>query len=135
MKKSVWAKMLSFALVLVCVMGLAACGGGGDTSAAGTYKLQTIEMAGMTMDLPQLAEAAGVSEDELKLNLELKEDGTFVLDMAALQQADMSMEGTWEQSGSNIKLTAEGSTTSATLKDGVITIADDSAGISMTFKK
>ena len=89
----------------------------------------------MTMDLPQLAEAAGVSEDELKLNLELKEDGTFVLDMAALQQADMSMEGTWEQSGSNIKLTAEGSTTSATLKDGVITIADDSAGISMTFKK
>lgn len=133
MKKSVWAKMLSFALVLVCVMGLAACGG--DTSAAGTYKLQTIEMAGMTMDLPQLAEAAGVSEDELKLNLELKEDGTFVLDMAALQQADMSMEGTWEQSGSNIKLTAEGSTTSATLKDGVITIADDSAGISMTFKK
>ncbi len=135
MKKSVWAKMLSFALVLVCVMGLAACSGGGDTSAAGTYKLQTIKMAGMTMDLPQLAEAAGVSEDELKLNLELKEDGTFVLDMAALQQADMSMEGTWEQSGSNIKLTAEGSTTSATLKDGVITIADDSADISMTFKK
>lgn len=41
MKKSVWAKMLSLALVFVCVIGLAACGGG-DSSAAGSYKLHPL---------------------------------------------------------------------------------------------
>ena len=70
MKKSVWAKMLSLALVFVCVIGLAACGGG-DSSAAGSYKLQTIEMSGMSMDLEQLAEASGVSADEMTIILDL----------------------------------------------------------------
>ena len=133
MKKSVWAKMLSLALVFVCVIGLAACGGGGDTSAAGTYRLQTIEMSGMSMDLEQLAETAGVSADDMAINLDLKSDGNFALDMSALDAADMSMSGTWEASGSNIKLTVEGETINATLKDGVITLAEE--GVSMTFKK
>lgn len=133
MKKNVWAKMLSLALVFVCVIGLAACGGGGDTSAAGTYKLQTIEMSGMSMDLEQLAETAGVSADEMAINLDLKSDGNFTLDMSALEAADMSMSGTWEASGSNITLTVEGETINATLKDGVITMAEE--GVSMTFKK
>lgn len=133
MKKSVWAKMLSLALVFVCVIGLAACGGGGDTSAAGTYRLQTIEMSGMSMDLEQLAESAGVSADDMAINLDLKSDGNFTLDMSALDAADMSMSGTWEASGSNIKLTVEGEIINATLKDGVITLAEE--GVSMTFKK
>lgn len=132
MKKNVWAKMLSLALVFVCVIGLAACGGG-DASAAGTYRLQTIEMAGMSMDLEQLAETAGVSADDMAINLDLKSDGNFSLDMSALEAADMSMSGTWEASGSDIKLTVDGQTMTATLKDGVITLAAE--GVSMTFKK
>ncbi len=129
MKKSVWAKMLSLALVFVCVIGLAACGGG-DSSAAGSYKLQTIEMS---MDLEQLAEASGVSADEMTIILDLKEDGNFSLDMSALESADMSMSGTWEGSGSSVKLTVEGETINCTLKDGVLTMAAE--GVSMTFKK
>lgn len=133
MKKTVWTKMLSLALVLVCVLGLAACGGNGGTpKAAGTYKLQTIEMSGLSMDVAQLAEAAGISEDEYKVVLDLKSDGSFTLDAAALEDS-MSMEGTWEESGSDIKLIAEGETTTAALADGVITFAED--GITMTFKK
>ena len=133
MKKNVWAKMLSLALVLVCVIGLAACGSGGSSSAAGTYKLQTLDMGGLSMDLAQLAETAGVSEDDFKVVLDLKSDGNFTLDMAALGEESMSMEGTWEESGSNINLKAEGETITATLKDGEITLAEE--GVTMTFKK
>lgn len=133
MKKNVWTKMLSLALVLVCVLGLAACGGnGGSSKAAGTYTLQTIEMSGLSMDVAQLAETAGISTDEYKVVLDLKSDGSFTLDAAALED-NMSMEGTWEESGSDIKLTAEGETITATLADGVITFAEE--GITMTFKK
>ncbi len=132
MKKSVWAKMLSLALVFVCVIGLAACGGG-DSSAAGSYKLQTIEMSGVSMDLEQLATASGVSADEMTIILDLKEDGNFSLDMSALESADMSMSGTWEGSGSSVKLTVEGETINCTLEDGVLTMAEE--GVSMTFKK
>ena len=49
MKK--FSKMLSLVLVLACMLTLVACGGGNDTAAAGTYKLETIEMQGMTMNL------------------------------------------------------------------------------------
>ncbi len=132
MKKNVWTKVLSLALALVCVLGLAACGNGGTSKAAGTYRLQTIEMSGLNMDVAQLAETAGISEDEFKVVLDLKSDGSFTLDAAALEDS-MSMEGTWEESGSDIKLTAEGNTTTATLADGVITFAEE--GITMTFKK
>ena len=49
MKKHVWTKMLSLALVLVCVLGLAACGGDdGGSKAAGTYRLQNIDMGGLS---------------------------------------------------------------------------------------
>ena len=43
------------------------------------------------------------------------------------------MDGTWKESGSNIELTVDGETSSATLADGVITISEE--GASMTFKK
>ena len=133
MKKHVWTKMLSLALVLVCVLGLAACGGDdGGSKAAGTYRLQNIDMGGLSMDVAQLAETAGVSEDEFKVVLDLKSDGSFTLEAAAMDE-NMSMEGTWEESGSDIKLTAEGQTTTATLADGVITFAEE--GLTMTFKK
>ena len=133
MKKNVWAKVLSLAVALVCVLGLAACGGNGGTSkAAGTYRLQTLDMGGLSMDVAQLAETAGISEDEIKIVLDLKSDGSFTLDAAALED-NLSMEGTWEENGSEIKLTAEGQTTTATLADGVITFAEE--GVTMTFKK
>ena len=86
MKKNVWAKMLSLVLVLTCVIGLAACGKEGGSSAAGTYKLQTIDMGGISMDMEQLATTLGVSEDDMKVELVLKEDGSFTLDMSAVEE-------------------------------------------------
>ena len=132
MKKNVWAKMLSLVLVLTCVIGLAACGKDGGSSAAGTYNFQTIDMGGITMDMEQLADTLGEAADQIKMALVLKEDGSSSLDAAAVDE-NMSMEGTWEEKGGNIELTSEGSTISCTLKDGVLTISEE--GIVMTFKK
>ena len=65
MKKHVWTKMLSLALVLVCVLGLAACGGDdGGSKAAGTYRLQNIDMGGLR-------------PDTLPINFVHREDKTF----------------------------------------------------------
>lgn len=135
MKKNVWTKMVGLALALVCIIGLVACGDKGGSNAAGTYTLQTITIGGMTMDLEQLAETAGVSADEIKVTLDLKSDGNFLLDMSALADTmgDTTMEGTWKESGSNITLEADGDTATATLQDGVITMEEE--GMSMTFKK
>ena len=68
----------------------------------------------------------------MKVELVLKEDGSFTLDMSAVEES-LSMDGTWKESGSNIELTVDGETSSATLADGVITISEE--GASMTFKK
>ena len=138
MKKNVWTKMVGLALTLVCIIGLVACGDKGSSNAAGTYTLQTIAIGGMTMDLEQLAETAGVPADELKVTMDLKSDGNFLLDMYALADTmggatDTNMEGTWKESGSNITLEADGATTTVTLQDGVITMEEE--GMSMTFKK
>ncbi len=130
MKK--FSKMLSLVLVLACMLTLVACGGGNDTAAAGTYKLETIEMQGMTMNLEELAAAAQVDADSFKVELVLNSDGSFKLDMDAIDPTT-SMEGTWKSKGNNVVMTVDGETVEAPLKDGVITMAED--GMSMTFKK
>lgn len=135
MKKSV-AKIISLALVLVCMLSLAACGGGGS-DAAGTYRLQTIEMAGFKMDLPALASFAGVSEDDLKMDLELKSDGSFNLDMSAFDQS-MSMDGTWKSSGKNVTLTTSDNEAITATLDGKTLIMSEGSGdeaVSITFEK
>lgn len=133
MKKNVWAKVLSLMLALVCVMGLAACGDkGGSSSAAGVYNFQTLEMGGMSMDMDQMIESGMLAEDDVKITLDLKSDGNFTLDMSALDESQ-SMDGTWKENGGNIELTVEGETITATLADGVITMAAE--GLTMTFKK
>lgn len=74
-----------------------------------------------------------------RLPWDLKSDGSFMLDMSAMADTvgtgaeDTTMEGTWKESGSNIELESEGTTTTATLQDGVITLEEE--GMSMTFKK
>ena len=127
MKRS-WSKIVSLALVLICVFSLAACGGG--SGAEGTYNLKTLSMGGMTFDIDQLAETLGEEADQLKIDLVLNSDGSFKLEADALE---MSMDGTWKASGSNITLTVDGEDTTATLKDGEITMSAE--GVSMTFKK
>lgn len=131
MKKNVWAKMLGLALVLVCVMGLAACGDkAGSSGAAGSYKLQSFDVDGIAVGLEDLDTEGAL--DELNIILELKPDGNFTLDMSAIDESQ-SMEGTWKENGSNIDLTVYGSTVTAPLADGVITL--ETEGVTMIFKK
>lgn len=129
MKKNFWTKMVSLVLVLVCVASLAACGG--DSNVAGRYSLQTMEMAGMSLDYEQLISTYGDGTD-VNIYIVLNEDGTFKLDMEAVAPGS-SMDGTWTSSGSKLTLTTSDGDVDVTLKGGVITMSAE--GISMTFKK
>ena len=130
MKKNFCKKLLSLLLVLICALSLAACGG--KNSLAGTYTLQSLEMGGMSMDLEEMSDILGIDSDDLNASLSLKEDGSFSLDMSALDDS-MSVEGTWKSTSGGVDLTAEGDTITATVKGGTITLED--SGISMVFKK
>ena len=135
MKKSV-TKIISLALVLVCMLGLVACGGGGS-DVSGTYKLQSVEMAGMSVNLEDLATALGESMDDLKVNLELKSDGKFSLDLSDLDPT-LVMDGTYKASGKTVTLTDEdGESLIATLDGDTLTMTEEADGVtaSMSFKK
>lgn len=133
MKKNVWSKLLCMAMVLMMVFSLAACGKkDSGSSAAGTYNLQEIAAAGVTMNIDDLKESLGDAAADLNLSLILNEDGKFTLDMTAFDPT-MSMDGTWEEKDGSIELTVDGETVSATYKDGTITLEE--SGTSMTFKK
>lgn len=121
-------KIISLALVLICVFALAACGGG--SGAEGTYTFKTMSMQGMTFDIEQLAETLGEEADQLKISLVLNSDGSLKLEADALE---MSGEGTWKASGSTVTMTIDGEEMTATLKDGEITMSAE--GITLTFKK
>ena len=130
MKKNLWTKMISLALALVCMLSLAACGGGGGV--AGSYKLDSVTAAGETVTWSDFAEAAGISADDVAIGLEIREDGTFKLDMDAMDPT-LSGEGTWTQDGSTITLNGTGDSLTATHKGSEITIEEE--GVSLIFKK
>ena len=132
MKKNFWTKMLGLMLVLICAFSLAACGG--KKSIAGTYNLDTISMSGVTMDVNELADYLGEAGAELKIALVLKDDGSFTLDMSAIDESQ-SQEGTWEDKNGALDLTADNETITADYKDGVITLTEETSGMSMVFKK
>lgn len=121
-------RVLSLLMVLALMVGLVACGGG-KTNAAGTYNLTKMDMNGVSVDLDQLTEEAGV---EVKITLVLKEDGNFSLDMGTLGVSE-SLSGTWKADGNNLTLTSEGTDVPATLDGTTITMSQD--GQTMTFEK
>ena len=128
MKHNLGIKALSLLLAIVCLLSLAACGGG--DSPAGTYKLTKMNAAGVEMDLEQLAEQLGLDVSDMLFSATLQEDGTFIIDGEAL---GMSMEGTWKQVSGGVDLTINGETITATIKGGELTMEQD--GMSLTFKK
>ena len=112
---------------------LTACGGGGGNSVAGTYTMSSMEISGITMDLEDFASAAGVDADDVNITLELNTDGSFVLDMEALDGG--VVEGTWEGDTDSVDLTSEGETINCDVDGGVITMAEPSSGMSLVFEK
>ncbi|RZS92752.1 hypothetical protein [Cuneatibacter caecimuris] len=134
MKKSFAAKVVSLMLVLVCVLGLMACGDKKKSDAAGSYGIQKVETGGMSMDLEQLASQMGSDGDEVSsmITLNLNEDGTFKLDVSAMGVSE-AQEGTWEEKDGKITLKAEGETIEGTYADGLVTLSEE--GMSLVFKK
>lgn len=130
MKKNFWTKMISLALALVCMLSLVACGGGG--SVAGDYKLDSVKTGDSTVKWADFATTMGVSADDVAIGLEIREDGTFKLNMDAMDPT-LSGEGTWTQDGSTITLNGDGDSLTATHKGSEITIEAD--GVSLIFKK
>lgn len=103
----------------------------------GIYKLQSVEMAGVTVNMEDLASSLQESLDDLRVDLELGPDGKFKFDLTDLD-ASLVMEGTYEVSGSTMILTDEtGEEITAILEGGTITMSEEAEGVtaSMTFKK
>lgn len=133
MKKNFWTKMISLALALVCVLSLVACGGGGGNSdAAGNYSLDSVKTGDSTMSWKDVAAAAGMSTDDVAIGLELKSDGTFKLNMDAMDPT-LTGEGKWSADGNTITLSGDGDSLTATLNGSEITIEQD--GVTLIFKK
>lgn len=126
-------KVLVTVVAIVMVFSLVACGGG-SSSAAGTYKMVSMEAAGVTMDVAQMAAAAGVEED--MFNLVLNEDGTFEMNVMG-GTGSVSQSGTWKASGNNLTLTMDGSDQKATLDGKKLTMEDNTSGqaVKVVFEK
>ena len=135
MKKNV-AKFISLVLVLVCMMGLVACGGGG-ADVAGSYKLSEVSMAGMSVNLEDLATSLGKSMDDLVVDLELNSDGKFDFNLSDLDPT-LVMSGTYKASGKTVTMTtADNEVMVATIDGDKLTVTEEEEGVtaSMTFKK
>ena len=123
-------KVLVSVVAIVMVFSLVACGGGSGSSAslAGTYKMTSIEAAGVSMDVAQFAEATGVEAD--LLNLVLNEDGSF--EMSAFAEAGAeNVSGTWKASGNTVTLTVDGEDMTATVDGNKLTIEETQDGQTM----
>ena len=133
MQKKWMGKILALMLVLACVMGLTACGG--KSKAVGKYDLESMETEGMTINVQDMLDTLSESGVEMNVEivLDLKEDGTFTLDMAALDESE-SEEGKWEEKDGIVTVSAEdGESIDATLEGDTLTLEAD--GQKMVFKK
>lgn len=121
---------LTLLMAMAMMVSLVACtGGDGDTSAAGTYNLTNMNAGGVSMDIEQIREQAGI---EVNIVLELKEDGNFSLDMSALGTNE-SISGTWKGDSTSVTMTADGSDVVATIDGTTLTMEQD--GQTLTFEK
>lgn len=107
-------------LCALCLLFLAGCSG--KNQAVGIYDLKTIVRDGTTLEVNQLPQ--GEDGSSFAVTLDLKEDGTFSLDLSALGDTS-SMTGVWEEQSGQILLTSGSSTLSAAWSDGVLTLAQD----------
>ncbi len=129
MRRNLLSKLTALMLVLLCLFGLAACGGSKPT---GVYNLESIESGGVSLTVSDLKSLLGEEAADFSVTLEIKEDGTFILDAASLDEG-MNGEGTWTQSGNQLSMTADGDTITATLKGNTISLTESDT--TMVFKK
>lgn len=134
MKKSFGAKMISLVLVLMLVVSMAACGSSGSKF-SGTYKLESIEQAGISMNvdefIKQMSELMGEDVD-FDMSLTINDDGSLKMTANMFGESE-DAEGTWEADGDNLNLTIDGDTQVATYKDGKISM--EAEGMHVVFAK
>lgn len=126
--KNFMRKALCLMMVLVCALSLAACGG---SKAVGTYELESMTVGGETMNIKEMEEAAGV---EMNVTMEIKSNGKFTMKATGMDDS-MNEEGTWEEKGDKLILTVDDEPAEATLKDGVLTMEEETMEMKMVFKK
>jgi len=129
MKKTV---SVLLAVLMIFVMGACTSGGaaGDSSSAAGTYKMKSITMAGQTLDAEALVTAAGFDINDFKI--ELKEGGEFTVTMLAGETSE-TVSGTWSADGNKVSLTADDYTEEASLDGNQLTISSE--GTDIVFEK
>lgn len=116
--------------LLLCALGLllALAGCSSKNQAVGIYDLTTVVRDGATLEVDQIPQENGA----FSATLDLKEDGTFALDLTARENTS-SMTGVWEEQRGQILLTSGSNTLSASWADGVLTLEQDSQ--TLTFQQ
>ncbi|MCD2491081.1 lipocalin family protein [Lacrimispora sp. NSJ-141] len=123
MKKRIVILMLVLAMT---VMALTGCGKKSSAPVVGDWKMTTIEVSGMTLNVDQFLAMAG--QDDVNMTLTISADGKFSMDVAGEKA-----EGTWKYKDSICTLTADGEDVDAEYKDGKLVMSMDEG--TMTFEK
>lgn len=133
MKKHISILMLAVMMVMV----LAGCGGASksDAPVVGDWKLTTVEAMGQTANVEEYATLTGMSADDVKMELSIKDDGTFTIEAGSVFGGE-SGKGKWDYKEPTLTLDYEGKTT-CEYKDGklVMSLEEGGQSVSVTFEK
>lgn len=131
MKKFKRVVLVMMAAMMV-MAALAGCGGKKDSTPeiVGTWKVSAVETAGVSVDFAKYAEQLGQDADTLVMEITAKEDKSFSMNIMGQET-----KGTWEEKDGKYTFTVDGVGQEVEIKDGKLTLAEESTGVTMTFEK
>lgn len=130
--------LLPLLAVLFLAVGLSACGNSPQSvptdpaaDVTGIYHLRHISAAGLDLDADALSQTMGT---QISIQLEVKADGTFVMDSAMPElNRQETVSGTWSQGEDTLTFATGSEELPVTLSDGLLTLEQD--GQSLVFEK
>lgn len=127
--KRVVMAVLAMAMTMAVMAG---CGSKKDETPeiVGTWKVSSVETAGVSVDFDKYAEQLGQSADTLVMEITAKEDQSFSMNVMGQET-----KGTWEEKDGKYVLTMDGEDQEVTIKDGKMDIVEETSGVTMTFEK
>lgn len=131
MKKNSKAIMLMLVSIMAMTI-LAGCKEKKDATPeiVGTWKVATVETAGVSVDFDEYAKQLGQDADSLTMEITAKEDKTISMDFMGNKA-----EGTWEEKAGEYTLELSGQKQKVEIKDGKLTFTEESMGVTMTLEK